>query len=43
MVHVTKPTGTLKATHSMLTSEPVFAPGTWKLPAQRPPIWEVLG
>ncbi len=42
MVHVMKVTGTLKVSHSKLTLEPMFAAGTWKLPAQRPPIWETL-
>ncbi len=43
MVHVLHDVGTLKVSKSKLTSTPMFAPGTWKKPGQRPLIWEVVG
>ncbi len=43
VVHVLTDAGTLTVTQSKLTSTPMFAPGTWKKPGQRPLIWEVVG
>ncbi len=43
LLHVLTDTGTLTVTRSKLTSTPMFAPGTWKKPGQRPLIWEVVG
>jgi hypothetical protein len=42
VVHVLTDAGTLTVTQSKLTSTPMFPPGTWKKPGQRPPIWQTL-
>ena len=42
LLHVLTDAGTLTVTQSKLTSTPMFAPGTWKKPGQRPPIWQTL-
>lgn len=42
VVHVLTDTGTLKVNQSKATSTAMFAPGTWKLPGIRPPIWEAV-
>ena len=42
LLHVLNDAGTLTVTQSKLTSETMFAPGTWKKPGQRPSIWQTL-
>ncbi|GEM_PF-3419548 len=42
VVHVLHNAGTLNVNQSKLTYTPMFAPGTWKNPGQRPPIWQTL-
>ena len=42
ILHILNDTGTLKVTTTKLATEPVLAPGTWKLMGVRPAIWEVL-
>ena len=42
LLHVLTDAGALTVTQSKLTSTPMFAPGTWKKPGQRPSIWQTL-
>ncbi len=42
LVHVLNDAGTLRVSHSKLTSTPMFAPGTWKKSGTRPTLWQVL-